>query len=560
MMTKRFVRVLSWAAVLAVVVTASIIKLHLLDIPLERDEGEHASIAQLLMQGEPLYASAYSMKLPAIYFIYAVVMALFGQTPYGIHMGLLSITVVTIALVFLLARRMLGSYAGVMAAIAFALLTLGKYTLAFNIEPLAMLLVLSGSLVMLSLIGRARGLLLSGFIFGLAFIAKQHAIFFILFGAFYVLWNDIKIRPIPPARALKRVSLFMMGSAAPFVLVCLYIYARGSFGDFWFWIFKYASKYCSFITFSDGVESFLYVSGKIIGSSPIVWALSGIGLFAGAWSALERDKAVFICGLFISSFLAITPGLYFRHHYFIFLFPAIALFAGIADRYVSRYLSGRGASGAKLNMIMAAIFILFFGFSIFQQKHFLFRMDPIEACRDIYNMGPFTESVEIARYIENNSGKKSRVMVLGSEPQIYFYLQKRAPVKYIYMYPLLEETPYAFEMQASFIKEVESAASEYLVCVNIGTSWFNGYVNPDKAKPLFDWVNTYPRKYYEVAGAVDMVSRDRSVYVWGPEAKDYRLKGDQYIIIFRRKAGVEIASSHHAKNNMLLATTRFFYD
>ena len=112
-------------------------------------------------------------------------------------------------------------------------------------------------------------------------------------------------------------------------------------------------------------------------------------------------------------------------------------------------------------------------------------------------------------------------------------------MKYIYMYPLLEETPYALAMQASFIKEVESAASEYLICVNVGTSWFNGYVNPDKAKPLFDWVNTYPRKFYEVAGAVDMVSRDRSVYVWGPEAKDYRLKGEQYIIIFKRKAGIE---------------------
>ncbi|MBU1807948.1 MAG: glycosyltransferase family 39 protein [Candidatus Omnitrophica bacterium] len=539
MMTKQYVRVLSWCVVLAVVITVSIIKLHLLDIPLERDEGEYAYIAQLLMQGEPLYASAYSMKLPAIYFVYAAVMALFGQTPYGIHMGLLVITAVTIVLVFLLARRMFGSYAGVMAAIAFALLTLGKYTLAFNIEPLVMLLVLSGSLIMLSLIGRGGGLLLSGFVFGLAFVAKQHAVFFILFGAFYVLWNDIRIRPIPAARALKRVSLFLVGSTVPFLLVCLYIYACGSFGDFWFWIFKYASKYCSFITFSDGVESFMYVSGKIIGSSPLVWALSGIGLFAGVWSALERDKAVFICGLFVASFLAITPGLYFRHHYFIFLFPALALFAGIAIRYVSQYLSQRGITGVKLNMIMTGIFILFFSISIFQQKNFLFRMDPIEACRDIYNMGPFTESVELARYIENNSGKNSRVIVLGSEPQIYFYLRKIAPVKYIYMYPLLEETPYALAMQASFIKEVESAASEYLICVNVGTSWFNGYVNPDKAKPLFDWVNTYPRKFYEVAGAVDMVSRDRSVYVWGPEAKDYRLKGEQYIIIFKRKAGIE---------------------
>jgi hypothetical protein len=207
---------------------------------------------------------------------------------------------------------------------------------------------------------------------------------------------------------------------------------------------------------------------------------------------------------------------------------------------VSQYLSEKGASPATLGVIMALIFSLFFALSIFQERRFLFQMDPDEACRDIYNLAPFTESVEIARYIENDSGKDSRVIVLGSEPQIYFYLGRAAPVKYIYMYPLLENTPYAFAMQKSFIEEVESSVPEYLVCVNVATSWFNGYVSEDKVKPLFNWIDIYPRRSYEVVGAIDMVSRDRSIYAWGPTAKDYRLRSDQYIIIFKRKSGIDV--------------------
>jgi hypothetical protein len=289
------------------------------------------------------------------------------------------------------------------------------------------------------------------------------------------------------------------------------------------------------MTISDGINSFLYVSGKIVGSSPIVWIAAGIGLVTAARSALDRNRIIFVAAFSIFSFLAITPGLYFRHHYFIFLFPAIAIFAGLAARYLSRSLSARGLSTPARNSILASALILFFGLSIFQQKHFLFQLGPDEACRDIYNMSPFVESVEIARYIEANSGKEARVLVLGSEPQIYFYLRRKAPVKYIYTYPLLESTPYTLDLQKKFIEEAESANAEYVICVNVDTSWFNGYVSPDTAKPLFDWVNAYPRRYYDVVGVADLVSRNESVYRWGEEAKRYRLKSDRYIIVFKKK-------------------------
>jgi hypothetical protein len=69
-------------AMLAVVAA---VRLRLLNFPLERDEGEYAHAGQLMRQGIPPCQLAYNMKFPGTYAACAVIMALFGQTPAGIH-------------------------------------------------------------------------------------------------------------------------------------------------------------------------------------------------------------------------------------------------------------------------------------------------------------------------------------------------------------------------------------------------------------------------------------------------------------------------------------------
>ncbi|HEX3987816.1 MAG TPA: hypothetical protein VHZ30_00205, partial [Verrucomicrobiae bacterium] len=73
---------------LVLLLTASV-RVRLLSIPLERDEGEYAYAGQLMLQGVPPYKLLYNMKMPGIYAAYAAVLGVFGQTPSGIHLGLL---------------------------------------------------------------------------------------------------------------------------------------------------------------------------------------------------------------------------------------------------------------------------------------------------------------------------------------------------------------------------------------------------------------------------------------------------------------------------------------
>src|SRR5690242_16184890 len=101
-----------WFVLVAVVFGLTLLtRIRLLGIPLERDEGEYAYAGQLMLQGIPPYKLAYNMKFPGVYASYAAIMSVFGQTIWGIHLGLLLINAASVALLFLLGRRLLNNTA-----------------------------------------------------------------------------------------------------------------------------------------------------------------------------------------------------------------------------------------------------------------------------------------------------------------------------------------------------------------------------------------------------------------------------------------------------------------
>src|SRR5205809_6655228 len=117
--------------ILAVIIFGVVIaiRIRLLGIPLERDEGEYAYAGQLILQGVPPYQLAYNMKFPGTYAAYAVIMSIFGQTFAGIHLGLLLINVATVVLIFFLGRQLVNSTLGLSAAMSYAALSVSPSVL-----------------------------------------------------------------------------------------------------------------------------------------------------------------------------------------------------------------------------------------------------------------------------------------------------------------------------------------------------------------------------------------------------------------------------------------------
>src|SRR5437879_13056370 len=128
---KMFLRYRSWIFLLLVILFVTIIRIRLREMPLERDEGEYAYSGQLLLQEIPPYKLAYNMKLPGIYAAYAAILAVFGETPDGIHVGLILVNAVTTLLLCLLTARLFGRLAGVVAASSYELLSTSSSVMGF---------------------------------------------------------------------------------------------------------------------------------------------------------------------------------------------------------------------------------------------------------------------------------------------------------------------------------------------------------------------------------------------------------------------------------------------
>lgn len=189
---KRSPHIWAWIIILVIVIFTITVRLRLLDIPLERDEGEYAYTAQLILQGVPPYTESYDLKMPGLHLAYAMILAIFGQTGAGIHSGLLAVNLVTILLLFFLGKRLSGIAAGVMASAAYAAMSLSHQVLGFsaNAEHLLLVPALGGILLMLRAIESNRTIefFASGLFLGISFLIKQPALFFILFAGLYLLY------------------------------------------------------------------------------------------------------------------------------------------------------------------------------------------------------------------------------------------------------------------------------------------------------------------------------------------------------------------------------------
>ena len=524
-----------WAALVVVISFTAAVRVRLLEVPLERDEGEYAYAGQLILQGIPPYAQVYNMKMPGIYAAYALILAVFGQTHTGIHLGLLVINAATILLLFLLAKKLFDPLTGVAAAAAFALLSLSPSVQGIfaNAEHFVILPALGGILLLVRGINYQKwlSLLAGAILLGLGFVMKQHGAAFIVFAGLYLLFCELRRRPFTWKTFMAKGILFLIGVLLPFAITCLILWLCGVFGKFWFWTFDYAREYVSAIPFSIGLNHLKIKITQITNSAILLWILAGIGLTCLSWNKKARRHSVFVVGFLLFSFLAVCLGFYFRTHYFILLLPSVALLAGIGVGSVLNLFS-RSRSVLVRKMIPILLFSIVLLHPIYQQRDFFFSMNPTIASRTIYGANPFPESLEIARFIREHSAKDDRIAVIGSEPQIYFYSNRHSATGYIYTYALMELHPYALQMQEEMIREIETARPKFLVFVNIRTSWLT---RPGSETMIFEWFQQYQDKYYQKVGIIEILSKQNTVYLWGRECKKYKPRSDYRLSIFRRK-------------------------
>jgi 4-amino-4-deoxy-L-arabinose transferase-like glycosyltransferase len=481
------------------------VRIRLLEVPLDRDEGEYAYVGQQLLQGVPPFASIYHVKLPGIYAVYAATLGLFGETVAGVRIGLLVVNLASSAVLFAIARRFFAPLASALSAASFALLTLGQELDGFsaNAEHFVLLPALLGLLALLAAPGarRERGLVfLAGLGLGIATLIKQQGLFFVLAGAAYGLafaWTE---RPRRLARRLWDGGAYAVGATLPFLALCAGFAALGLFGRFWWWTVYYPQRYISEISWADGWGNFwlsFHPAGEELGVTGAYAPLLAFAALGGIWlvGSGRRRALAFLASLGLFSALAVAAGLHFFPHYYLLATPAVALAVGAGAEAL------RVWRGPALALVVVVALL---GFAIERQRAYLFTRDPILVSRTSFAANPFPESVEIARYLEAHTEPGDRIAVLGSEPQLYFLSKRRAATGYVYTYEMMREHPHVRELQTEMIEEIESAEPRYVVMVNILASWQPARLeNPDRF--LLDWAGRFLREHYRRVGVVEIL-------------------------------------------------------
>jgi hypothetical protein len=236
--------------------------------------------------------------------------------------------------------------------------------------------------------------------------------------------------------------------------------------------------------------------------------------------------AIYLLLILAASIAAVSVGLYFRSHYFRLLFPALSVLAAFrVTAFASTVREGRRVATASALVLLACTLPLI------AERRPLFAMRPEEVSRYVSGANPFSESIEIARYIREHTDESDTVAILGSEPQILFYADRRAPTGHMYMYEMTEVHPNARELQEKSIAGVEKAGPKYIVDCAVPTSWL---LRPGSETMIVDWADAYLREHYECVGLVNLL-RTGSEFHWDADAQGAEPRTPLYIKVYRRR-------------------------
>lgn len=383
------------AAVVVVVVLAHVASFfHRL---LDGDEAIYGSIAALMNRGGALYADGgVDNKPPGIFWVYAATFKVAGNYQMtAVHAVGLLVLLATCALLFLIARSLAGTRAGLLAALMYGILTAAgnPRLLASNTELFMMLPLTASVLLMLR-----RRWLWAGALLVCAGAFRQSA-------AINVLLVPVAILLLEPrGRRMRGAGLVAAGMVGALAIGAMVLAATGSLAGFWTWTVGSLYGYAS----TNWTPDLVWMRAKdsvvpFVSSMAVVWAAAIA--FAWRWKTVSAAQQV-IVGWLVVSVPGSLAGGHLSWHYFIQVMGPLALLAAFAlDRGLSRpmrrWVAGAAVAGLAVPLLAWGRFDLV--------------SDPLT-----YDFSPpVPQHQTVAAYIASHTRPEDRVFVWGVWPALY---------------------------------------------------------------------------------------------------------------------------------------------
>jgi len=410
--------------------------------PFERDEGEYAYSAMILHDGGVPYKDSFLQKPPMIVYTYAFGQLINPTAVWPPRIFALIFSLGTILLVGYIAYKEWGKGAWWIAMFIYACISMFPVLTPFaaNTEKFMILPLMTTVALFVKFRDKVMptyGWVVVGFCTAIAILYKP--ITFPILGALIVFWLWEMFKTNNEWKTLvKPFTVFTLSGLITTLIVMLPIILRGGFPGFWEQVVVFNSAYAT--SFGLGLDNAITYLGKF----GYYWFLA----LPIIWFFITRPKHWMLYpSLWFVGFLTIytTP----IGHYYLLIIPFIALMvaAGI-NSFSKEFVLTRRNPVLLITTLVTLILLLL----PFKQQ---FSLTSLELVNWVYGtVNPFAEAKEVAGHVSLITTPDDKIFVAGSEPEIYFYAQRKSVSKFVITYPLNLPTTYREQYQKEAVDDL----------------------------------------------------------------------------------------------------------
>ncbi len=480
-----------WLLFAGLILVVTVIAFPVITYPLGRDQGEFATIATGILNGKTPYTELWNPKPPAIFYIYALAIQLFGHTLTAIRLlDFLAFPLIAAGL-YWLGCRIAHWRTGFFAALLFAAFYFSEsfWTLSQN-DGLVLVPMVLAVVCLFQAVDRRGSWQATAWAFGAGLLTAYSVWFkypFAFFGivvvAGYLILQPAQNpaeKPDHPLRIAGDIFAFITGVLLVGLGGLAYMASVGAL-DALLESAAVTSQYTA-LTFNWADFSDLMVTA--LGFRWQQWGvlliLAGLWFFVGRM-AERRGTGWLVVLLWAAAglFIVLIQAKGYDYHWLPLLPPLALMAADTVDRLI--HAAGQRGwvrrSEIPVTIIVSLIFLAIMGSGIWARSNYYLtgREDQL-AYYSRFQAGEFiaSESQAVANYLIDRNVPGDSLYIWGFRPEIYYLTQLNPPTRFIFQFPLVADW-YPAEWREENVDILWAALPPYVLALQVDyMPWVTG--------------------------------------------------------------------------------------
>ncbi|MFQ3566277.1 MAG: glycosyltransferase family 39 protein [Aggregatilineales bacterium] len=465
-----------WRPVLALIALVMLLTLPVVTYPLGRDQGEFAVLGRGLLNGRVPYIDLWNPKPPAVFYVYAAAMALFGQTISALRLiDLLIAPPIALALAWL-GMRWRGARVGLWAALLFAVFYFTEtfWTLTQN-DGIALLPM---TLAVVCTVKAAEGgrraavwALCAGLLAGWVFWFKYP---FVLFAAVLPLMAWLLSSPEARRRSPACAVAYAAGFSLMLVAGAGVMMRLGA----WEALIESARVTSAYTARGFAPIEFSAAMSIALGYRWSHWGLLFLLAAAGLAISLRRcERAGYAALAWLNAGLLImlAQAKGYDYHWLPML-PPLALFGAYAVDAGLAALAQRSSARFAERLVAGALLLALALSTWGRALPYLTGAQPVYDYYRGFQAGEFIaeESQQVADFLRARVVPGDSLFIWGFRPEVYFLSQLNPATRFIFHFPLVADW-YPPEWREENVEILWAALPPYVLVLQVDyLPWVTG--------------------------------------------------------------------------------------